>query len=146
MRSYAPAGHRHAGEVEQTFDGLQLDMSVTAVELVRGALATCHVRLEHDVDERDLLRAWQGFASDEPFVDVVHERGGVYRHPEPKLVAGTNRAQIGFALDAPRRRVVSLCALDNLGKGAAGNAIQTMNVMLGLDETAGLEFSGIHPL
>lgn len=146
VRSYAPVGHRHAAEVEQTFDGLELHLSITAVELVRGALATCHVRLEHPLEERDVLRAYSAFAADEPFVDLVHERSGPYRHPEPKLVTGTNRAQIGFALDGEHRRLVSLCALDNLGKGAAGTAVQTMNLMFGFDETAGLEFGGIHPL
>jgi N-acetyl-gamma-glutamyl-phosphate/LysW-gamma-L-alpha-aminoadipyl-6-phosphate reductase len=146
VRSYAPVGHRHAAEVEQTFDGLRLDLSITAIEAVRGALATCHVRLDRDVDERELNRAYQGFAKDEPFVDVVHERAGLYRHPEPKLLAGTNRAQIGFAYDPARRRLVALGAIDNLGKGAAGSAVQAMNLMCGFEETTGLSFRGIHPV
>lgn len=146
VRSYAPAGHRHAAEVEQTFEGLELHLSITAVERVRGALATCHVRLDREVSERDLLKAYRGLESTEPFIDVVHERAGLYRHPEPKLVTGTNRAQIGFALDAEHGRVVALCAIDNLGKGAAGTAVQTMNLMLGLEETTGLSFGGIHPI
>jgi len=146
VRSYAPVGHRHAAEVEQTFEGLELHLSITAVEMVRGALATCHLRIDQDVSERDLVRAYGSYAAERPFVDVLHERAGPYRHPEPKLVTGTNRAQIGFALDAERGRVVSLCALDNLGKGAAGTAVQSMNLMFGLDETAGLDFGGIHPL
>lgn len=146
MRSYAPVGHRHTAEVEQTFDGLRLDLSITAVEAVRGALATCHVRLERDLEERDVLRAYQRFAAGEPFVDVVHERAGAYRHPEPKLLAGTNRAQLGFALDPGRRRLVALAAIDNLGKGAAGSAVQAMNLMCGLEEGAGLGFRGLHPI
>ena len=146
VRSYAPVGHRHAAEVEQTLGGLELHLSITAIERVRGALATCHVRLDREVDERELLRAYRRFEGGEPFVDVVHERAGLYRHPEPKLVVGTNRAQIGFALDAERGRVVALCAIDNLGKGAAGTAVQAMNLMLGREETEGLSFAGLHPL
>ncbi|MAB78730.1 MAG: N-acetyl-gamma-glutamyl-phosphate reductase [Planctomycetes bacterium] len=146
VRSFAPVGHRHGAEVEQTFEGLRLQLSVTSVEMVRGALATCHVQLEHGLEEVEVLRAYRRFASEEPFVDVVHERTGLYRHPEPKLLAGTNRAQVGFALDPRERRIVLLCAIDNLGKGAAGSAVQSMNLMLGLDETTGLGFRGLHPI
>lgn len=146
LRSYAPAGHRHGAEVEQTFPGVDLHLSVTAMDRVRGALATCHVPLTDVIDERELLRVWHEAVADEPFLDLVHERAGAYRHPDPKLVTGTNRAQLGFALDQERSRVVALCALDNLGKGAAGSAVQSMNLMLGFEETAGLTFHGIHPL
>jgi len=145
VRSYAPVGHRHTAEIEQAFGGLEVHLSITAVELVRGALATCHVRVPRGLAERDLLRAYQQFAAAEPFVDFVHERRGLFRVPEPKLVAGTNRAQIGFALDAERGRVVSLCALDNLGKGAAGTAVQALNLMCGFEEAAGLEAFALHP-
>ena len=138
--------HRHSAEVEQSYPGVDLRLSVTALDLVRGAFASCHVRLTEPVEERDLLRAWQRVAADEPFLQVVHERGGAYRHPDPKLVTGTNLAQLGFALDADRRSVVCLCAIDNLGKGAAGSAVQSMNLMFRLDETLGLAFHGLHPL
>ena len=146
LRSYAPVGHRHAAEVEQALPGLDLHLSITAVELVRGALATCHVTVPGDLTERDVLKAYASFCAAEPFVEVVHERAGLYRQPEPKLLAGTNRAQVGFALDAERGRLVALCAIDNLGKGAAGTALQALNLMIGTDETAGLEAFGIHPL
>jgi N-acetyl-gamma-glutamyl-phosphate/LysW-gamma-L-alpha-aminoadipyl-6-phosphate reductase len=146
VRSYAPVGHRHTAEVEQHFDGLELALSITAVELVRGALATCHVTLDRDTDERELLRHYQRFAAEEPFLDVRHERGGAYRHPEPKLVTGTNRAQLGFAHDPERSRLVALCALDNLGKGAAGSAVQCLNLSCGFPESEGLGFAGLHPL
>lgn len=146
VRSYAPVGHRHTAEVEQTFEGLQLELSVTAIELVRGALATCHVPLEAGVSERDVRKAYARFAANEPFVDFVGPHLGAYGYPEPKLLAGTNRAQIGFAIDPERGRLVSLCALDNLGKGAAGSAVQSFNLMAGLEETTGLTFRGLHPV
>jgi len=145
-RSYAPTGHRHAAEVEQTFPGLALHLSITAIEMVRGALATCHVRVPTDLDERTVLKAFAAFCAEEPFVELVHERAGLFRHPEPKLVAGTNRVQLGFDLDAARGRLVVLSAIDNLGKGAAGTAVQSLNVICGLEETAGLEAFGYHPL
>ena len=81
----------------------------------------------------------------EPFVRIVKERTGIFRYPEPKLVAGSNFADVGFAVDPRGDRVVALCAIDNLVKGAAGNGVQAMNVALGLAETAGLEFVGLHP-
>ncbi len=66
-------------------------------------------------------------------------------HPEPKLLAGTNLADVGWELDPKTGRLVALAAIDNLGKGAAGSAVQCMNLMLGWDETLGLEFTGLHP-
>jgi N-acetyl-gamma-glutamyl-phosphate/LysW-gamma-L-alpha-aminoadipyl-6-phosphate reductase len=146
LRSYAPAGHRHAAEVEQLHPGLNLHLSITSVDLVRGVLATCHVLRDEVPDETTLLRAWRGAVAEEPFVDVVHERTGNYRHPEPKLLWGTNRADLGFDADPARGRIVALAAIDNLGKGAAGSAVQCMNLALGLDETAGLETRGLHPV
>lgn len=146
LRYYAPLTHRHAAEVEQSYPGIDLRFSVLALDSVRGALASCEVQLENPVSERDLLRGWQNACAEEPFLDVVHERSGPYRHPEPKLVIGTNRAQLGFALSEDGHRLVAMCALDNLGKGAAGSAVQALNVSLGFEESLGLQFHGIHPL
>jgi N-acetyl-gamma-glutamyl-phosphate/LysW-gamma-L-alpha-aminoadipyl-6-phosphate reductase len=79
-------------------------------------------------------------------VRLVNDRTGLHRLPEPRIVAGTNYCDIGFALDAddPRHLVV-IAALDNLGKGAAGSAVQCLNLMHQLDECAGLQFPGIYP-
>ena len=66
--------------------------------------------------------------------------------PDPKILAGSNYADVGFDLDPATGRVVSLAAIDNLMKGAAGSAVQSMNVMCGFEETAGLEFPGLHPI
>ncbi len=77
---------------------------------------------------------------------IVRERQGGYRLPEPKILAGSNYADVGFALDEASGRVVSICAIDNLMKGAAGTAVQCMNLMCGLDERAGLGFPGLHPV
>ncbi len=145
VRSFAPVGHRHTAEVKATLGLDDVNLSVTSVELVRGALATCHVWLAEKATDKDLWRAWRATYGEEPFVRVVHERTGAYRHPEPRLVTGTNFADVGWALGADGRRLVALCAIDNLVKGAAGSAVQCMNLMCGFDETRGLEFAGLHP-
>jgi LysW-gamma-L-alpha-aminoadipyl-6-phosphate/LysW-L-glutamyl-5-phosphate reductase len=145
MRAYAPAGHRHTAEIEQA-TGLKVALSCHGVEAVRGVLATCHVFLSQRVDEKDLWRAYRGAYGTEPFVRVVHESDGLYREPEPKLLAGTNFCDVGFATDPHTDRVVALAALDNLMKGAAGNAVQCFNLRAGVAETTGLEFLGLHPI
>ncbi|HEY1017309.1 MAG TPA: N-acetyl-gamma-glutamyl-phosphate reductase [Herpetosiphonaceae bacterium] len=145
VRSFAPVGHRHTAEVSQAHGLEQIHLSVTSVELVRGALATCHLWLKPGVGERDLWRAYRAAAAGEPFLRVVHERGGLHRHPEPKILAGSNYADIGWSLDESSGRLVALGAIDNLMKGAAGSAVQCLNLMCGFDETAGLGFAGLHP-
>jgi N-acetyl-gamma-glutamyl-phosphate/LysW-gamma-L-alpha-aminoadipyl-6-phosphate reductase len=144
VRSFKPVGHRHTAEVEQEL-GVRLHLSVTAVELVRGVLATAHVPVKAGIDDKTLWRAYRETYASEPFVRIVKERSGIFRYPEPKLLAGSNFADVGFALDPRGERVVALCAIDNLMKGAAGNGVQAMNVACGFAETAGLEFPGLHP-
>ncbi len=144
VRSFAPVGHRHTAEITQ-ITGLEVDLSITAVELVRGAMATCHAWVRPGLSERELWRAYRAAASDQPFMRIVHERSGMYRHPEPKILAGSNYADIGWAFDAARGRVVALCAIDNLMKGAAGSAVQCLNLMHDWPETTALEFFGLHP-
>jgi N-acetyl-gamma-glutamyl-phosphate/LysW-gamma-L-alpha-aminoadipyl-6-phosphate reductase len=146
VRSFAPVGHRHTAEIAQVTGLSNVHMSVTAVELVRGALATAQVFAARPVTEKDLWQAYRGFTREQPFVRIVKERTGIYRYPEPKILAGSNFADLGFALDETTGRIVSICAIDNLMKGAAGSAVQCMNVMCGFAETAGLEFPGLHPM
>ena len=149
VRSFRPVGHRHTAEIEQELrlggDIPRVDLSVTSVELVRGVLATAHVYISAALDEKALWKIYRDAYSAEPFIRIVKERSGIWRNPEPKLLAGTNFADVGFALDPRGERVVALCAIDNLVKGAAGNGVQAMNVALGIDEQAGLSFVGLHP-
>jgi N-acetyl-gamma-glutamyl-phosphate/LysW-gamma-L-alpha-aminoadipyl-6-phosphate reductase len=146
VRSFAPTGHRHTAEIHQATGLERVHLSITSVELVRGALATAHVFPREPITEKDLWRAYRGAYSNEPFVRIVRERQGTYRLPEPKILAGSNYADVGFALDEESGRVVSICAIDNLMKGAAGTAVQCMNLMCGFDERAGLGFFGLHPI
>ena len=150
VRSYAPTSHRHLAEMlqELTFDGRQPDihMSVTSVELVRGALATAHCFLTEDLTEKNIWQLYRQAYSDEPFIRIVKFRRGFYRYPEPKILAGSNYCDIGFVREEGSDRLVVISALDNLMRGAAGAAVQAMNVMHGFPETLGLEFPGLHPI
>ena len=101
-----------------------MHLSATAVDNVRGVLATAHVFVKPGVAERDLWKAYRDAYGSEPFVRIVKERAGLYRYPEPKILSGSNYADVGFELDAPSGRVVAMCAIDNLMKGAAGTALQ----------------------
>lgn len=146
IRTFSAFGHRHTGEVIQEMGLRDVTLTLTSVDLVRGALAAAHARVNPGVTNQDLWRAYRAVASDNPFIRVVKEQRGIYRVPEPKILAGSNYADLGFELDESSQQVVSLCAIDNLMKGASGSAVQSMNLMLGLDETAGLEFPGLHPI
>ncbi len=145
VRPYAPTMHRHTAEVEQE-TGLPVDLTCTAVELVRGISAACHARVPDDVTERDLWRLHRERIRDEPFLDIVKRKRGGHRHPDPRVLTGTNRCDVGFHRDPRSDRVVLLAALDNLGKGAAGAAVQSMNAVQGWPETLGLELPALHPI
>ncbi|MHB1261823.1 MAG: N-acetyl-gamma-glutamyl-phosphate reductase [Thermoplasmatota archaeon] len=151
IRLYAPTGHRHVAEVDQVLrlagSTAPVHYSAHAVELVRGILATCHVFLARDdLTDKDLWKAYRAAYGSEPFVRLVKERSGLHRFPDPKLVAGSNYADLGFEVEEGTNRAVALCAIDNLVKGAAGSAVQCMNLMLGLDETSGLTQIPLHPV
>ncbi|SEN46387.1 N-acetyl-gamma-glutamyl-phosphate reductase [Halorientalis persicus] len=145
VRPYAPTGHRHEAEIQQ-FLGVDVSFTVHAVEMIRGASATCHVFPNGPISKGDLWGAYRSQYEDEPFVELVAGGGGVYRYPEPKAVAGTNKAEVGFELDPGNKRLVVFSAIDNMMKGSAGQAVHAANVALGLEETAGLDIRGLHPV
>ncbi|MBN1311167.1 MAG: N-acetyl-gamma-glutamyl-phosphate reductase [Anaerolineae bacterium] len=146
VRSFAPTGHRHQAEMIQELGAFDLHFSATAVELVRGVLCSAHVFLKDNLEEKDVWGIYREAYGDERFVRLVKDRQGVYRYPEPKLLAGTNYCDVGFEKDPRSNRLVVISAIDNLMKGAAGSAVQSMNVMEGWPEDAGLEFMGLHPI
>jgi N-acetyl-gamma-glutamyl-phosphate/LysW-gamma-L-alpha-aminoadipyl-6-phosphate reductase len=150
VRSFQPTGHRHTGEIiqELTVDGGKpvVHFSATSVELVRGILTTAHCMLKDDLQDRDIWQVYREAYAAEPFMRIVKDRTGVYRYPEPKILAGSNFCDVGFERDPLSRRLVVMSAVDNLMKGAAGNGVQAMNVMLGWPETTALTFPGLHPV
>ena len=146
IRTFSAFGHRHTSEVIQEMALKNVSLTMTAVDLVRGVLASAHAQVTSGVTNKDLWKAYRVVSDENPFIRVVKEQRGVYRVPEPKVLSGSNYADLGFELDESKGHVVALCAIDNLMKGAAGSAMQCMNLILGLDETKGLEFAGLHPI
>ena len=145
LRAYASSGHRHTAEVEQEA-GVPVALTCHAVEAVRGVLATAHAFTSTVPEEKDLWRIYRAAYGREPFVRIVHEPDGTHREPDPKILAGTNFCDVGFGVDPHAKRLIAYGALDNLGKGAAGAAVQCLNVRAGLPETTGLGFLGLHPV
>lgn len=145
VRPYAPTSHRHEAEITE-FLGIEVAFTVHAVDMIRGASATSHIFPNGPVSKTELWKAYRGAYADEPFIETVAGGGGVYRYPEPKAVAGTNRAEVGFELDPKNKRIVTFSAIDNMMKGSAGQAVHAANIALGIEETTGLEFSGLHPV
>ena len=150
VRSYMPIGHRHLAELIQEL-GLNpqqpgLHYSITSVSIVRGALATCHCLLHEELEEQEVWKLYRQDYGKEPFVRLVRARRGIHRYPEPKILTASNYCDVGFVADPGQRRLVVIAAIDNLMKGAAGSAVQSMNVMYGWPETLGLEFPGLHPI
>ncbi len=149
VRSYKPTRHRHIAEIEQEL-GLSgehtVHLSATALGIVRGIMATAHVFLTRPLDEKAIWQVYRRYYGQEPFIRIVKERQGIYRFPEPKILIGSNYCDIGFERDPRSNRLVVISALDNLMKGAAGQAVQAMNIMLGLEETTALQFPGLHPV
>ncbi len=143
VRSYKPTGHRHTAEMKQEL-GVFVNFSATSIDMVRGILMTAHVFLKNGFSEMDIWKAYRSEYGREPFIRIVKEKNGIYRYPEPKILSGSNYCDIGFELD--KNRVVVIGAIDNLMKGAAGQALQAMNVMYDFDEKTGLEFTGLHPI
>ena len=146
VRSFAPTGHRHQAEMKQALGEFDLHFSATAVELVRGVLCTAHVFLNENLEDKDIWKIYRPAYRDERFIRLVKERKGIFRYPEPKILAGSNFCDIGFEKDARSNRLVVISAIDNLMKGAAGTAVQAMNLMCGFAEDEALGFVGLHPI
>lgn len=151
VRPYKASGHRHTGEIEQTLtqaagEKVTVSMSAHAVNQVRGILCTCHVFYDGELQNSDVWKMYRSLYSGQPFVRMVRDKKGPFRLPDPKVVIGSNYCDVGFEIDAWGHRIVALGAIDNLIKGAAGNAVQVMNVMLGFDERQGLNEIPLHPV
>jgi N-acetyl-gamma-glutamyl-phosphate/LysW-gamma-L-alpha-aminoadipyl-6-phosphate reductase len=148
VRPFALTGHRHEYEVKQSLaqcGDFDVRLAITSVELVRGVSAAVHLTLPKGMADKDFWGPYRQTWTGQPFVRIVHEKSGMHRHPEPRLLSGTNYADVGWEYDPVTGRTVLLCAIDNLGKGAAGSAIQCMNLMCGVEETTALTFGGIYP-
>ena len=151
IRPYKPAKHRHTGEIEQELSEvagkkIHVSMSPHAVDIVRGILCTNHTFLINPVSEIDLWKLYREQYGNEKFVRLIRDKKGFYKFPDPKFVVGSNFCDVGFDIDEDNNRLVVLSASDNLMKGAAGSAIQIMNVMAGFNEIEGLAYSPLTPV
>lgn len=144
MRVFAPFGHRHEAEIAQA-TGLSVRMTATGVEAVRGVQVLCRSTIGANLTSKDLWRVYREQYRNEPFIRLIRPRQGFYRYPEPKILIGSNFCDIGLEVDDVSRRVLVVAAIDNLVKGAAGNAVQCLNVRMDWPERLGLEFPGLHP-
>lgn len=143
FKAYGVGGHRHLPEIEQGLsEAAGESVSVTfvphLVPMNRGIHATLYADLEREVD---VQRLYEMRYSDEPFVDVLPPG----EHPETRSVRGANQCRIAIHRPGGGRRVVILAVIDNLTKGAAGQAVQCFNLMLGLPEAAGLDATALWP-
>ncbi|MGH2686232.1 MAG: N-acetyl-gamma-glutamyl-phosphate reductase [Actinomycetota bacterium] len=136
--AYGLLDHRHTPEIEQAA-GAQVIFTPHLAPMNRGILATCYARPAAEVSTTTVLEALGDFYTDEPFV-VVSDRS-----PSTKATAGSNTAHLTARYDERTGWAVALCAIDNLVKGAAGQALQCANLSLGHGETEGLSVAGIYP-
>lgn len=144
---YAVGGtHRHIPEIAQNLRAagapeVTLSFTPTLVPMARGILATATAPLAAGADPEQVRAAWEAAYADEPFVHLLPEG----QWPSTAMTLGANTALVQVAVDAAARRVVTVTAIDNLVKGTAGAAVQSMNLALGLRETAGLITEGVAP-
>lgn len=146
MKAYGVASHRHTPEIEEQLgyaSGENVTISFTPhlVPMNRGILATEYATLKKNVTGEEVKAIYDKYYEDEKFVRVLGE--GVC--PETKWVEGSNYVDIGFKLDPRTNRIVMMGAIDNLVKGAAGQAVQNMNLLFGLPESEGLELVPMFP-
>jgi N-acetyl-gamma-glutamyl-phosphate reductase len=143
LAAYGAPTHRHTGEIERWLPGGLGPVSFTPhlVPMSRGLLATCYATLADGAGSDEVQEALHAAYDDEPFVHVLPP--GTF--PHTKAVAGSNGCQLSAVVDPRTDRVVVTAAIDNLGKGAAGQALQNVNLLLDLEETTGLTAIGVYP-
>ncbi|WP_205214986.1 MULTISPECIES: N-acetyl-gamma-glutamyl-phosphate reductase [Sphingomonas] len=138
LSAYGLLDHRHTAEMEQAL-GSEVLFTPHLAPMTRGILATCYGTAARPMTADEPLDVFRAAYADEPFVHVTAEP------PATKWVAGSNAVQLTARYDQRTGRVLAIAAIDNLGKGAAGQMIQCANLMFGLPETAGLSVCGVYP-
>jgi N-acetyl-gamma-glutamyl-phosphate reductase len=141
MSAYKVGAHPHVAEICRASGAHSLSMTPVLAPMPRGILATVTARPTKPLTASDVHRALAAAYADEPFVHVLPEG----EQPHTAATLGSNAVHLGAAVDGSSGRIIVTSATDNLGKGAAGQAVQNANLVLGLDETAGLTANGIAP-
>jgi len=145
VRAYSVTGHNHIGEIEQELSGVaqapvQVSFTPHLIPMTRGILATVYAPLQKQVGEADVVAIYQETYQNEPFIRLLHD--GL---PRTKATLGSNYCDVAVKIDARTSTAIAIAAIDNLGRGAAGQAVQNMNLMFDLPETTGLHFPGLFP-
>ena len=146
VEAYAVAVHKHTPEMEQTMSAVsENEILVTfvphLVPVTRGIHTTACCSLKNDLETSELIELYQSFYQNEPFTKILEEGN----YPKTKHVLGSNYCFIGVKMDDRTRRAIVVTAIDNLVKGAAGQAVQNMNIMCGFEEDEGLKSVGLAP-
>ena len=146
MKAYGVATHRHTPEIEEQLgyasgEEVVLNFTPHLVPMNRGILATEYAKLKKDVSWEEVKAIYDKYYGDDKFIRVLDK--GIC--PETKWVEGSNYVDIGFQIDPRTKRIIMMGAIDNLVKGAAGQAVQNMNLMFGLPESEGLELVPMFP-
>lgn len=138
-KAYKVAGHRHTPEIEEQLsyladEKITITFTPVLVPMNRGIMATCYANLKEGITEEDIKKAYIDMYESEYFIRLID----MDTFPETKWVKGSNFVDIGFRVDERTDRVIVMSAIDNLVKGAAGQALQNMNILFGLPEETGL--------
>lgn len=146
FKAYSVANHRHTPEIEQTLslvagEAVMVNFTPHLLPVNRGILSTCYAQLSRSIDFNSLKALYETTYAEQPFVRIMP--GG--QLPNVAYLQGSNYADVGFVLDERTQRVIVVSAIDNLVKGAAGQAVQNMNIMMGCDEVAGLDVVPLFP-
>lgn len=146
MRAYAVGNHKHTPEIERflsekTEKSVFVNFTPHIVPMTRGILVTMYINLTESIDEQTIRKTYESFYQDRPFVRVRSSDS----LPETKQVYGSNYCDLHVTVDQRTKRLIIIAVIDNLVKGASGQAIQNMNLIYGLDETEGLDYSPLYP-
>ena len=146
VRAYSVAGHSHTAEIEQELSGLagsavHVTFVPHLIPMTRGILVTAYAPLARQVTTTEAMAVYREAYAGEPFVRVLPD-GAL---PQTKATAGSNFCDVAARIDPRTGVAVAIAAIDNLGKGAAGQAVQNLNLMLGFPEATGLRVPGLYP-
>jgi N-acetyl-gamma-glutamyl-phosphate reductase len=145
VRAYSVVGHNHTPEIEQELTGVagtavRIVFTPHLIPMTRGILVTAYAPLATDLSPAEALDLYHEAYDSEPFVRVLEDA-----LPETKASLGSNFCDVAVRIDQRAGVAIALAAIDNLGRGAAGQAVQNMNLMCGLPEETGLNFPGVYP-
>lgn len=144
---YKVASHRHTPEIEQELslisgENITLSFTPHLLPMNRGILATCYAKLKDNFSYNKIKKTYEKYYQNEHFIRILPEN----TYPETRWIKGSNFVDIGFSIDKRTNRIIVIGALDNLIKGAAGQAVQNMNILFGFEETTGINIIPVFPI